>query len=594
MDILKVLGVLLSDIEKDTESDVEQKVIVPWLKRLGYTPENGARLVFRKSKAVPVGSRFETIIPDIAIYMNEEPFMILDSKPINRTIQQGDVNEAVSNGRLYEFPKQFPLSVVSTGLRWEVYSTSDREYLGDERAIPDVKEARRIVKEGLPEVTDSERKEAERFIRTRILIKDEGKARALFAETKTRIEAEGKRGLVALGEMSRLILAKIYEEQHSVQEDRPSRFSTEFLERQLQDRPMVTATDVINEIFDQANESYRGGEEEGIFPEGIGITLKPGTVKLLVKLLEPYEFYGAGEDIKGAIYETFLRETFRGDFSQYFTPREVVQFMVDLLGMKPGERIIDPACGSGGFLIHSFLEVKKRILEMDVSDGEKRRRLDKLLNEDLWGIDTDETLVQFCRINLLIHGDGYKNIHREDALDKKASILEPESVDVVITNPPFDLPSEHLEHLIGDYELYKKHNYGGADVLYLERCYELLKSGGRMAMVVPHRFIDGTRFEALREWILERFVPRAVVVLPVGVFKPFGGSNARTSVLYLRKPKTDKERRGRALMATVRYVGFRTGVQEYKPIPYNDLENIASSQQLIDLKAEEESAHGIR
>jgi type I restriction enzyme M protein len=594
MDILKVLGVLLSDIEKNTESDVEQKVIVPWLKRLGYTPENGARLVFRKSKAVPVGSRFETIIPDIAIYMNEEPFMILDSKPINRTIQQGDVNEAVSNGRLYEFPKQFPLSVVSTGLRWEVYSTSDREYLGDERAIPDVKEARRIVKEGLPEVTDSERKEAERFIRTRILIKDEGKARALFAETKTRIEAEGKRGLVALGEMSRLILAKIYEEQHSVQEDRPSRFSTEFLERQLQDRPMVTATDVINEIFDQANESYRGGEEEGIFPEGIGITLKPGTVKLLVKLLEPYEFYGAGEDIKGAIYETFLRETFRGDFSQYFTPREVVQFMVDLLGMKPGERIIDPACGSGGFLIHSFLEVKKRILEMDVSDEEKRRRLDKLLNEDLWGIDTDETLVQFCRINLLIHGDGYKNIHREDALDKKASILEPESVDVVITNPPFDLPSEHLEHLIGDYELYKKHNYGGADVLYLEPCYELLKSGGRMAMVVPHRFIDGTRFEALREWILERFVLRAVVVLPVGVFKPFGGSNARTSVLYLRKPKTDKERRGRALMATVRYVGFRTGVQEYKPIPYNDLENIASSQQLIDLKAEEESAHGIR
>ncbi len=594
MDILKVLGVLLSDIERDTESDVEQKVIVPWLKRLGYTPENGARLTFRKSKTVPVGSRFETIIPDIAIYMNEEPFMILDSKPINRTIQQSDVNEAVSNGRLYEFPKQFPLSVVSTGLRWEVYRTSDREYAGDERAIPDIRKARRIVKEGLPEVTDSERKEAERFIQTRILIKDEGKARALFAETKTRIEAEGKRGLVALGEMSRLILAKIYEEQHSVQEDRTNRFSTEFLERQLHDRPKVTATDVMNEIFEEANDAYSEGQEEGIFPRDSRITLRSGTVKLLVKLLEPYEFYGAGEDIKGAIYETFLRETFRGDFSQYFTPREVVGFMVDLVGMKPGEKIIDPACGSGGFLIHSFLEVKKRILEMVISDEEKRGRLDRLLEEDLWGIDTDETLVQFCRINLLIHGDGYKNIHREDALDKKASILEPESFNVVITNPPFDLPSEHLEHLIGDYELYKKHNYDGADVLYMERCYELLKPGGRMAMVVPHRFIDGTRFEALREWILERFVPRAVVVLPVGVFKPFGGSNARTSVLYLRKPKTDRERRGRALMATVRYVGFRTGVQEYKPIPYNDLENIASSQQLIDLKADEESAHGIR
>lgn len=277
MDILKVLGVLLSDIERDTESDVEQKVIVPWLKRLGYTPENGARLVFRKSKGVPVGSRFETIVPDIAIYMDDEPFMILDSKPVNRTIQQSDVNEAVSNGRLYEFPKQFPLAVVSTGLRWEVYKTSDREYVGDERAIPDIRKARRIVKDGLPEVTESERKEAERFIRTRILIKDEGKARALFAKTKTRIEAEGKRGLVALGEMSRLILAKIYEEQHSVQEDRPNRFSTEFLDRQLHDRPKVTATDVMNEIFEEANDAYRGGgaKQRESFPRAAGLLSDP-------------------------------------------------------------------------------------------------------------------------------------------------------------------------------------------------------------------------------------------------------------------------------------------------------------------------------
>lgn len=597
MDILKVLGVSIGDVEKNSEADVEQKITVPFLERiLGYTKDNGVNKKIRVAKNIPVGNRFERIIPDIAIYVDEEPFLMVESKPINRTISQGDVNEAVSNGRLYEFPKQFPFSIVSTGLRWETYDTLSGKYQGDHEAIMDVYRAKKFLQRGLPPVPDSKKIEAERLIKTRRLIQDRKSLQGLFKECKTRIEAEGKHGHEALAEISKIILAKIYEEQFSVEQKRTYRFSSNFINTQIRAYPNKTATTILNEIFEEANNHYKGKRPLGIFPNRAKITLSYGTVKKIVELLEDYQFYGGGEDIKGAVYETFLKTLFRGDFGQYFTPREVIRFMVHLVDPKPGERIIDPACGSGGFLINSFLEVRKKIWGMRVSEEEKKTRIERLLEEDLWGVDIAETLVQFCKINLIIHGDGYRNIYRQDSLEKSGEPLhsEEEGFDIVFTNPPFDLPSEHLEHRIKDFVLYKEFGYEGADVLFLERCYELLKPGGRLAIVVPHRFTDGTRFQNLRRWILDNTIPRAIVVLPVGVFKPFGGSNARTDILYLRKPLSEKERRGQSLLSTVQFVGFKTGINEYKPITENQLEDLVVSQRMLNLKAEEEDIHGFR
>lgn len=148
LDILKVLGITVSDIERNSETDVEHKIIVPFLETvLGYTKENNVEKKFRVAKTIPVGSRLERITPDIAVYINGEPFLLIDSKPINRTIRAVDVNEAISNGRLYEFPKQFPYSIVSTGLKWEVYDTTSGAYLGDVDAIPDIYRAKKCLKE---------------------------------------------------------------------------------------------------------------------------------------------------------------------------------------------------------------------------------------------------------------------------------------------------------------------------------------------------------------------------------------------------------------------------------------------------------------
>ena len=593
---IKALNLKISDIQPNSEADAEQKITVPYLKQVsGYSPQNGASMTIRSAKSVHVGGRMETIIPDIAVYVSKEPFLIVESKPINRTIDISDANEAISNARLYELPKQFPFSLVSTGLNWEIYDTLSGLYIGDYQALPDIHRAKAILSKGVQPVPDAKAIEAQRIVESRRLIKDQQKLYAIFKECKTRIEAEGKHGHEALTEISKLILAKIYEEEFCVKEDRTYRFSLAFLAQQRQAYPQKNDEVILNEIFHEANLKYKGDRPQGIFPDNSQITLSYGTVRKIVELLEKPAFYGGGEDIKGAVYETFLKTLFRGNFGQYFTPREVVRFMVHLVDPKPDEKILDPASGSGGFMIQSFIEVRKKILGMKSAgyideDEVNNKKIPKLLNDDLWAVDVAETLVQFCKINLLIQGDGYQNICRGDALNKSNSPLKgmEGKFKIILTNPPFDLPSEHLENIVQDYELFTKYGFKGADVLYLERCYELLEPGGRMGMVVPHRFIDGKEFEKLRGWILEKMVPRAVVNLPVGIFKPFGGSNARTSILYLTKPKKGEKPilEGKSLMATIRYVGFETGIQEYKPKERNDLETISTSQEFLDLKAQ--------
>lgn len=230
--------------------------------------------------------------------------------------------------------------------------------------------------------------------------------------------------------MSKIILAKIYEEQYSVVENRVYRFSLDFINQQKSAYQYKSETDIVNEIFTEGNKIYQGSRQKGVFPSDSRITLSPGTVKRIVELLERPALYGGGEDIKGAVYETFLKAVFRGQFGRYFTPREVVRFAVQLVDPKPGERIIDPACGSGGFLIQSFIEVSKKIRGLVssglISESEVEDKKSKLLERDLWGVDVGETLVQFCQINLIVQGDGYQNIYKSDALDKNQPLLKNE------------------------------------------------------------------------------------------------------------------------------------------------------------------------
>ena len=215
-------------------------------------------------------------------------------------------------------------------------------------------------------------------------------------------------------------------------------------------------------------------------------------------------------------FEFLVSRTAKGAKGQFFTPRHVADACVRIVKPRAGERVADPACGSAGFLLHAFRHVGDRGAA------------------DLWGFDFDQRAVDVGRALMLLGGDGRSNVLRANslarpAIEDLAGAAAP--FDVIVTNPPFAGEVRERE-LLASYEL-----GGGArserDVLFLERCVELLRPGGRLAIVLPHGKFAGAQWSGVREWLLRRMRVVAVLGLGRNTFQPHTGQ--KTSVLFAEK-----------------------------------------------------------
>lgn len=245
------------------------------------------------------------------------------------------------------------------------------------------------------------------------------------------------------------------------------------------------------------------------------------------------------EEIDG-IFEYIVSREKKGAKGQFFTPRYLVDFCVNILNPQSNESILDPAAGSGAFLYHAYLH-------------------GKIKGSDLWGFDFDNTVVRVARLLMYVGTVRGVHIHKINSLLKKdtqASFLEKESseifttiedvlriekkkdlFDVIITNPPF--AGEIVEpDILKSYEI----SYGKArierDVLFVERCINLLKPGGRMAIVLPDNIFGSRDNETLRRWIYDICRIVGVVGIPRNAFMPH--TAVKTSVLFLQKRKSPR------------------------------------------------------
>lgn len=275
---------------------------------------------------------------------------------------------------------------------------------------------------------------------------------------------EKKDPAAAFDEIAKILFIKVgIERRLRAGRQRQNLFTADFLDEQshIHDDP-------IGVLFEQTKREYKA---DRIFEPDESVNLKSATAREIVRLLERYNLSDTSEDIKGIAFERFLGRTFRGEIGQFFTPRTIVEFMVQMVEPKEGDVICDPASGSGGFLIRFFEIVREQILadvdrqyqefkeevekksfsarksaellsekydelQKTIEPNRKDSRLRHLANRCIFGCDANDRMARTSKMNMIMHGDGHGGVHHHDGFINVNGIFE-ERFDIVLTNPPF-------------------------------------------------------------------------------------------------------------------------------------------------------------
>ena len=324
---------------------------------------------------------------------------------------------------------------------------------------------------------------------------------------------------------------------------------------------------IFKQLFDEAKAKYP--EIYTNEDEKLNIT-DNACIITLIKSLAPFSFIGTGDDIKGAVYEIFLKSTLRGEFDQFFTPREIVDFIVRFADPNVGDVILDPSCGSGGFLIQAFTYVNAKINSAGYSEIENNNKFQALIDKCLWGQEADYDLHVLAKINLIMHGDGYNNIYQGDTL--KSRNIPDNYFDYVLANPPFTTPYE-FKDVLSNYELGIGKESEELDILFVEKSIRALKPNGDLYIVLPEGLLNNRRYLYFRKWILKKTDLLMSVSLPEGAFIPFGGSVSKTCIIGLRKKGDDGNyiRPEYVFLGAVNEIGYECGKKGYRQHNQNDL-----------------------
>jgi type I restriction enzyme M protein len=553
----------------ESEDDTAEKVVIPFLRRLGYDSADIRRKV---SIGAGSGRRFKKQA-DIVVYVDGRPGLVIETKRLKRRLREEDANQALSYAQLLEPPA--PFAILTNGRVWEQY-TLKNESIGGLEDVIEPAGLRSVVRRSPLSVSDDRKDAAERLL---VTLENKPALEEAFRECRRLLAREGLIAETAFDELTKILVCKFNEERRLADGLGAYRFTNAWLQG-------AGGVAGLTEMFADARQTFH------VFPPGAALTISQNeTAEGIVGALESFGFYGfktplglagAGGDVVGSVYETFLSGTLRGDLGQYLTPRTIIEFMVELADLKPGEMVLDLSCGSGGFLIRAFMRIRKMIRAMPVSLDEKRRLEGDLVTNHLWGIDINSRLATLCRINLILHGDGYEHIYTGDSVRESVfentdgrlidlSAIEKGDLrkfDVILMNPPFNLPYED-EAVLNRYALGRGRSSQGSDYLMLERALSLLdEQTGRLFIVMPHGVASGTSEREVRDFVKKVSFIGGCISLPVGAFKSFGGSNARTAILCLRKAPARNKRR---FLAQAEHLGYDISSKYYQEVEANDL-----------------------
>ena len=362
----------------------------------------------------------------------------------------------------------------------------------------------------------------------------------------------------------------------------------------------------IEPLFGEVKHEYKA-----IFSGGEEISLSDRALAFMISELSKYEFSRIDVDAKGAAYQEIVGTNLRGDRGQYFTPRGAIRLVVQILDPQEDERLLDPACGTGGFLVAALAHRMDRLRAEEHVSAETEtseefeslnERLRRYAGAQVFGCDFDPFLIRASQMNMVMAGDGKGHLYHLNSLEfpdghlpgvKSARRTAPLGfADVVMTNPPFGstIPVTD-ESILRHFDLahgWERTEDGtfrntgrlqgsvAPEILFIERCLDWLKPGGRMGIVLPDGILGNPAAEYIRWWVLRHAWVLASVDLPVETFIVEANVNILTSLLFLKKKPDDvMTREGLAgaadypiYMAVAERVGFdRRGNTLYKRSP---------------------------
>ncbi|BCK18102.1 N-6 DNA methylase [Vibrio cholerae] len=368
------------------------------------------------------------------------------------------------------------------------------------------------------------------------------------------------------------------------------------------------AQNFINNLFDD----LKGHHPEVFTDENERVLSKAATVERVIARLEGINLKDTQGDVLGRAFEIMLSDTFKGkDLGQFFTPREIVAFMLDLarenpedaaLDIRKGHRFLDGCAGSGGFLIATYEDVYKHALSNKTRGEEREKLLKRLGQETFFANEIEEKAARLGKLNMIVHAVNAQNaqwlhqnyLYNEEYGGLKPSIeydvdfgsgkqkryIGPDSIDLILTNPPFG-KSVKTENILLEYQFghevkvfktkgrppeKRPKNSQDSEVLFIEHYLRVLKPGGKLLIVLPDGVLSNATAKPVRDYMREHAIIKAVISLPSETFASTGTS-IPTNVVYLQK-KRPGDVQGDIFMARADYVGRRANGD---PLKENDL-----------------------
>ena len=343
---------------------------------------------------------------------------------------------------------------------------------------------------------------------------------SIFSTANDLLRKEGLReGIERFSEFSNLLFLKLISEIEHDRHERgePRRLEPRYCWEAFANKPADEMLDYLNDtVLPRLVNSYNHSGD--VFHRRLSIA-NPETLHSVVRRLSTLALLDAASDVKGDAFEYFLKHsvTVGNDLGEYFTPRHIVKLIVDLVDPAYMERVYDPCCGTGGFLIEAFRHIARKVKRT----ARSRRVLE---NDTIFGRELTAT-AKIAKMNMILAGDGHTHIHQRDCLESPVD----GEYDIVLTNFPFSQET--------DYGPLYGFDTKDANPVFLKHVIDACVDGGRIGVVVPEGllFTDSQQYENVRRYVLDKCEVVAVIALDEFVFRPYTGQP--TAILILNKGK---------------------------------------------------------